>query len=111
MRKCFMVKAPWIFNTLWAMLKGFLAARTLAKISVCSSSTYMAEIKKEIHVEMLPSMVGGQYNCTNEETAFPFDLKFLLPEDLSLSTELSAELQILTEEVLENAMPPIPPEI
>ena len=32
MARSFMVNAPWIFNTLWYVLKGLLAERTVDKV-------------------------------------------------------------------------------
>ena len=32
MARSFMVNAPWVFNTLWFVLKGLLAERTVDKV-------------------------------------------------------------------------------
>ena len=49
-----MVNTPWIFNTVWFFIKGLLAARTIAKVSVMGTS-FIEEIGKEIPLDNLPS--------------------------------------------------------
>ena len=40
MARSFMVNAPWVFNTLWFVLKGLLAERTVDKVWRISSVTF-----------------------------------------------------------------------
>eukprot|EP01036_Dinobryon_divergens_P052204 gene52204-69842_t len=51
MRKCYMINTPWLFHTVW----------TLSKISVLGTD-YMSEVAKEIPVNSLPSVLGGEFN-------------------------------------------------
>eukprot|EP01038_Epipyxis_sp_PR26KG_P017014 gene17014-23384_t len=53
MRKCFMIKSPWIFNTIWYVIKGWLATRTQEKISIIGY-TFLEEITKEVDIDSLP---------------------------------------------------------
>lgn len=76
MRKCFMINTPWLFNTLWYFIKGLLAARTIAKVSVMGTS-YLEEIKKEISIESLPDMAGGNLKGSLEYFSFDWDLAYL----------------------------------
>mmetsp|Transcript_31222 Transcript_31222/g.44866 ORF Transcript_31222/g.44866 Transcript_31222/m.44866 type:complete len:349 (+) Transcript_31222:2523-3569(+) len=76
MRKCYMVNTPWVFNTIWYFVKGLLAPRTLAKISVMGTS-FLSEISGEIDEEFLPSLIGGPYNSGMTYEPFPFDCDYL----------------------------------
>jgi hypothetical protein len=49
-----MINVPWIFSTVWYFVKGLLAERTIAKISIHGSS-YMSELLKEIDERNIPS--------------------------------------------------------
>ncbi len=49
-----MINTPWIFHTVWYFVKGLLATRTIAKVSVMGT-TYMDEISKEVDLNCLPS--------------------------------------------------------
>jgi hypothetical protein len=71
MRRCHMVNAPWLFNTVWWVIKGWLAARTIEKINVLGSS-YLAELTEEVTLQNLPAEVGGEYSKAVEP--FVFDL-------------------------------------
>lgn len=81
MRKCFMINTPYVFNAVWYVVKGLLAARTIAKVSV-RGSDYMAELLKEIDKDHLPAMVGGFYKGYTEYVPFPFDITFLCPDNV-----------------------------
>lgn len=76
MRKCYMINSPWIFNSVWYIIRAFLAPKTAAKVSVMGSG-YMAEITKEIEERNVPVCIGGQY--PGYAVAFPFDRGFLNP--------------------------------
>lgn len=54
MRKCVMVNVPWIFNTVWYFVKGLLAEKTIAKVSLAGAS-FMDELVKEIDPQHIPS--------------------------------------------------------
>lgn len=100
MRKCHMINAPWIFNTLWYFVKGLLSAKTVAKISLTGSS-FMAEMEKDIEPQFVPSNIGGAYNVdgANQES-FTFDTVYLCP-GMSDSDKESMRQQLLAKEVLE----------
>jgi len=79
MRKCYMINAPWIFDTAWYFVKGWLAARTVAKVSIMGSS-YKSTIAKEIPMESLPKLLGGTYSGYDQYMSYPFNRQFLCPD-------------------------------
>lgn len=70
MHKCHMINTPWLFNTVWWVIKGWLAPRTIAKVNVLGSS-FMDTLLHEIESHALFSNLGG--NFTHEPRPFPFD--------------------------------------
>jgi hypothetical protein len=81
MRKAFMINTPWIFNTVWFFIKGLLAAKTVAKISMMGA-TFMDEIEKEIRRENIPALVGGPYIGYQQYVAYPFNRSYLCPMNI-----------------------------
>lgn len=64
-----MIRAPWIFNTLWYFIKGMLSARTISKVSVLGTS-YQKEMQKMVDVKSLPDLVpGGERKMNDEEVS------------------------------------------
>ena len=96
MRKCFMINTPWVFNTAWYFVKGLLAARTLAKISVLGTS-FKDELSKELSPASTPSkcndhtylnitnrlfmtaLIGGPYIGYSKYVPYPFNKDYLCP--------------------------------
>ena len=72
MRKCHLINAPWLFNTVWWVIKGWLATRTIEKISVLGSS-FLPSLEADFSLEDLPAEVGGQSD-RKVSAPFPFDL-------------------------------------
>jgi hypothetical protein len=52
----FIVNAPYLFSGVWAIIKGFLDAKTVAKIIISSSDKILLE---HIDKENLPDFLGG----------------------------------------------------
>lgn len=74
MRKCHLINAPWLFNTVWWVIKGWLAAKTIEKISVLGSS-YLPSLQTDFSLDDLPVEVGGRsQGATKTVEPFPFDL-------------------------------------
>jgi hypothetical protein len=71
MRKCHLINAPWLFNTVWWIIKGWLATKTIEKIGVLGSS-FLSDLQNEIPLKNLPLAVGGEYTKLAEP--YPFDL-------------------------------------
>mmetsp|Transcript_18256 Transcript_18256/g.19016 ORF Transcript_18256/g.19016 Transcript_18256/m.19016 type:complete len:329 (+) Transcript_18256:61-1047(+) len=71
MHKCHMINAPWIFNTVWWVIKGWLAPRTIAKVNVLGTS-FRQELEAEIDVNNLPDRIGGLYNKPVEPFIFDY---------------------------------------
>lgn len=65
MNKMIIVNAPRFFSASWTVIKGFLDARTTAKIELFSSSSASKKCLKElIDVDQLPSDYGGEAEST-----------------------------------------------
>lgn len=54
MRKCYMINTPWVFHGVWYVVRGMLAAKTVAKVAVMGHS-FQEELHKEIAPEYIPS--------------------------------------------------------
>lgn len=87
MHKCHMINTPWLFNTVWWVIKGWLAprytahhpttthssspfCRTIAKVNVLGTS-FRSELEAEIDPNQLPERVGGLYKIAT--VPFEFD--------------------------------------
>lgn len=58
MNKCYMINAPFVFNTLWYFIKGLLSQRTVDKVSI-SGANYMQDLLKRVHAENIPDIIQG----------------------------------------------------
>lgn len=87
LRKCLIVNSPWIFSSVWYLIKGWVAAKTAAKVSLVGSD-YMDLLKEEIDEENIPVMLGG--TCAKNSSLvyepFVFDVAYFDIEYLG-STE------------------------
>ncbi|KAJ3129326.1 cytosolic factor, phosphatidylinositol/phosphatidylcholine transfer protein [Nowakowskiella sp. JEL0407] len=61
--RMFIINAPTLFTTIWAVIRNFLDENTLNKISLIGSS-YQKQLLEEIDAESLPEMYGGKCACT-----------------------------------------------
>lgn len=61
LRKCYLVRCPWLFNALWFFIKGLLPHTTLAKISI-NGHNFQASLEEDLAPELVPSLIGGPYN-------------------------------------------------
>jgi len=96
--KTHMVQAPWVFNTLWYFLKGFVDPRTISKVNM-HGYNFLPEVIKDIPLESVPKHFGGKYTGYND--AFNFDwseggLMDLYPELKVQSSE--KEIKVSEEE-------------
>mmetsp|Transcript_23884 Transcript_23884/g.35042 ORF Transcript_23884/g.35042 Transcript_23884/m.35042 type:complete len:321 (+) Transcript_23884:108-1070(+) len=71
MHKCHMINVPWLFNTVWWVIRGWIAARTLAKVNVLGTS-FSSQLSAEIDITCLPARLGGKYE--GESEPFEFDI-------------------------------------
>ena len=69
--KSHLVNVPWFFNMIWVMIKGFLDANTLSKISL-NGSEFIKALKDEITYDSIPHEVGGGFFGSNK--SFDFDI-------------------------------------
>ena len=58
MNKCFMINAPFVFNTLWYFIKGLLSQRTVDKVSIAGTN-YILDLLSRVNAEDIPEMITG----------------------------------------------------
>ena len=64
-----MINVPWLFNTVWWVIKGWLAAKTVEKITVLGSG-YLDELSLDFLIDDLPVEIGGCYSKPVEPFVF-----------------------------------------
>ncbi|KAF9259914.1 hypothetical protein L218DRAFT_963167 [Marasmius fiardii PR-910] len=62
MGKFYIINAPYLFYTVWALIKPWLDEVTVAKIAILGSN-YKEELLKQIPAENLPKDFGGTCEC------------------------------------------------
>mmetsp|Transcript_966 Transcript_966/g.1550 ORF Transcript_966/g.1550 Transcript_966/m.1550 type:complete len:279 (+) Transcript_966:545-1381(+) len=72
--KCHMINTPWVFNTFWYFIKGFLDEDTIAKIGMCGSN-YMPVLLEDMPYEAIPERLGGGFKPYNEPYMFDTSVK------------------------------------
>ncbi|KAF8759755.1 Nep1 protein [Rhizoctonia solani] len=63
MGKFYIINTPFMFSTVWNVIKPWLDPVTVAKISIPSSSATEKELLAQIPKENLPADLGGSCNC------------------------------------------------
>ena len=66
-----MIRTPWFFSTIWAILKNILEANTVKKMVHCGKD-YLETIPKDYGIpkEKLPERIGGTHSKSNGPFAF-----------------------------------------
>lgn len=62
MGRFYIINAPYIFTTVWSVVKAWLDPVTREKIQILGSN-YIGELAKQIPMENIPSMIGGKCQC------------------------------------------------
>lgn len=62
MGKFYIINAPYIFTTVWSVIKGWLDPVTVEKIRILGHK-YKDELLEQIPAENLPESLGGTCNC------------------------------------------------
>jgi hypothetical protein len=62
MGKFYIINAPYIFTTVWSVIKGWLDPVTVEKIKILGHK-YQDELLQQIPAENLPEALGGKCNC------------------------------------------------
>jgi len=62
MGRFYIINAPYIFTTVWSVVKGWLDPVTREKIQILGSN-FLSELSKQIPTENIPSIVGGSCQC------------------------------------------------
>jgi hypothetical protein len=77
LRKCYMVNTPWVFTSIWYIIKGWVAAKTVAKVSLLGGS-FMEELLEEVDEENIPVLIGGKSTVNDSAVyeAYPFDKEY-----------------------------------
>ena len=76
LRKCIMINTPWLFSTVWTLVKGWLAAKTVEKISMVGTD-FKGAVMEEVEEHNIPEMVGGPYKGGISYEKFDFDVEWL----------------------------------
>jgi len=64
------VNAPWVFSSLWAMIKPWINAATLEKIQILGADA-KEELLKKIDAKSLPKYLGGSCTCPDKGGCIP----------------------------------------
>jgi hypothetical protein len=62
MGKFYIINAPFMFSTVWSLIKPWLDEVTVAKIDILGSN-YIEVLRTQIPEENLPASLGGKCNC------------------------------------------------
>ncbi|KAI5449867.1 cytosolic factor, phosphatidylinositol/phosphatidylcholine transfer protein [Naganishia albida] len=62
MGKFYIINAPYLFSTVWSLIKPWLDEVTVSKISILGKN-YQSELLKQIPAENLPTDFGGKCAC------------------------------------------------
>lgn len=62
MGKFYIINAPYIFTTVWSVIKGWLDPVTVEKIRILGSG-FEKELMEQIPPENLPQTLGGECSC------------------------------------------------
>ncbi|WFD42864.1 hypothetical protein MPSI1_001514 [Malassezia psittaci] len=62
MGRFYIINAPYIFTTVWSVVKGWLDPVTTEKIQILGSNP-VGEMSKQIPLENLPALIGGKCQC------------------------------------------------
>jgi hypothetical protein len=95
--KSHMINVPMIFHGLWLFIRNLLDATIIEKINICSSYGYLQTLEKDIPIQSVPAVIGGQMpaEVMNHREAFAFDITeerglFVLVDPLEPQMVLSA---------------------
>lgn len=64
MGKFYIINAPYLFSTVWSLIKPWLDEVTVSKIAILSSSQSKAKLLEQISPENLPKEFGGSCECS-----------------------------------------------
>ncbi|KAL1922951.1 uncharacterized protein VTP21DRAFT_9327 [Calcarisporiella thermophila] len=65
MGKMYVVNAPFLFSSIWSMVKPFLDEVTVNKIHILGSR-FQSALLRDVDPENLPSFFGGKCSCSNQ---------------------------------------------
>jgi len=71
LNKCYICNAPWVFNSIYSMIKLILPATTVAKIDMLGRN-YLTTLGQEIGLPRIAAFLGGSLTPSNP--SFFFDL-------------------------------------
>ncbi|WFD33282.1 hypothetical protein MCUN1_000095 [Malassezia cuniculi] len=64
MGRFYIINAPYIFTTVWTVVKNWLDPVTTSKIQILGSG-YVSELQKQLSLDHLPAILGGKCTCPN----------------------------------------------
>ena len=62
MGRFYIINAPFIFTTVWTVVKNWLDPVTTSKIQILGSN-YVADLEKQVDLHNLPAFLGGKCSC------------------------------------------------
>ena len=102
LKKYFVINAPWVFTSVFAMIKVFLAQKTIDKVKVVGSY-FMSTLEEQMEAKCVPLFCGGTWEEYAVDIPSP-DLPLLAaaaaPADADADADAAAAAAV---------MPPIPP--
>lgn len=63
MGKFYIINSPFMFSTVWSVIKPWLDPVTVEKIQIPSSSEWKKKLLEQIPAENLPKELGGSCSC------------------------------------------------
>ena len=67
----FIINAPFVFSTVWRLIKGWIDEKTQKKISILGSN-YYNELNALVDENQIPDFLGGKNNCGFQDDYGPW---------------------------------------
>ena len=85
--RAFIVNAPGVFTTIWAVLKRGLDKRVLDKVFIFGSKGYETELRRFIDPANVPAFLGGTCHCSHMPGGCVPCLRANAPPDLDRASQ------------------------
>lgn len=101
MGRFYIINAPYIFTTVWSVVKAWLDPVTREKIQILGSN-YMGELSKQIPLENIPALIGGKSLAENPSECMMSDAgPWNTPEGKEIIQRIKEEKQRIKQEYAE----------
>lgn len=98
MGRFFIINSPYIFTTVWSVVKNWLDPVTTSKIQILGSN-YVPELQKQLSLDNLPAFLGGKCHCP-EGCALSNAGPWNTPEGHEIIGQHDREMQQLNDEYM-----------